>query len=440
MVSKIKHYLVYALCFALLFTCMTFPSSPVAKATVLDDLKQAGNELSQKIEDNKNKLNSLKEDKNNQEEYLKTLETNIEYTQSQLDNLGSQISVIESQIKEVESTVRTLENEISKLNNDIATTDTKIKKAEKNVKKTYKSLSQRLRSSYIAGDDSNLKILLGSKSIATFLRRLELMKLVSENDAKMINDFKAEAKVLELSKSSLEERTQLLAEKKQTIKEQNQHLYDKRAELTSNQNKLNSASRSLESQYSEVQNTIATLDKNSAYYQNLILKQQQEVEANDRAIAAYIAAHASTGTSQTAPQATGSSQFIFPLNYRGVYVSSSFGPRTVYGSANNHGGVDLAAGGIYGQNIYASRAGTVILADSSCSTTYGKYIIIDHGDGYTTVYAHCSALLVGQGQYVGQGAVIAKVGSTGRSTGPHLHFEVRYNGVRQNPLNYVRVP
>lgn len=438
--SKMKNFIAYALCFVLLFSFLILPSAPVADATVLDDLKQAGEELAQKIEQNKDKLESLKSDKNSQEEYLKTLQTNIEYTQNQLDNLNHQISVIESQIKEVETTVKNLEDEINKLNSDIDSTDSKIKKAEKNVKKTYNNLSSRLRSAYISGSDSNLKLLLGADNIATFLRRLELMKLVSENDAKLINDFKAEAQVLELSKSSLQERTVLLAEKKQTIKEENQSLYTKRNELNAKKASLSSASRSLESQYSEVQNTIAQLDKNSAYYQNLILKQQQEEAENEKAIEAYIAAHASHGNGGSGDVSVGTGKFMFPLRYPGTHITSGFGWRTLYGQANNHGGIDLSAGGIYGAPIYAAREGTVLKAEYYSNTGYGHYVILDHGDGYTTVYGHCSEVLVREGQHVNQGDIIAKVGSTGNSTGPHLHFEIRYNNVKQNPLSFVSVP
>lgn len=436
---NLKRFIAYAMSVALILACFTMPSTPVAKATVLDDLKQAGQDLASKIQANKEKLESLKADKSNQEEYLQTLQTNIEYTQSQIDNLNSQISVIESQIDEVETTISNLEKEIKKLNSDIDSTDTKIKKAEKNVKKSYNNLSARLRSAYISGNDSKLKILLGADSIATFLRRLEMMKLISENDAKLINDFKAEAQVLKLSKDSLKERTELLAEKKETIKAENQSLYTKRNELNASKSALNSTSRSLESQYAEIQQTIASLDKNSAYYQNLILKQQQEKEENARAIDAYIAAHASTGNGGSGDVTVGTSKFIFPIRHSGTYISSGFGWRTLYGQANNHGGIDITGGGIYGSPVYASRSGTVILAEYYSNTGYGHYVILDHGDGYTTVYGHCSEVLVRNGQHVNQGDVIAKVGSTGNSTGPHLHFEIRYNNVKQNPLNYVSI-
>ena len=125
------------------------------------------------------------------------------------------------------------------------------------------------------------------------------------------------------------------------------------------------------------------------------------------------------------------SGFIWPLsgNY---YVSSDFGWR----SMGNHGGIDICLrGGTYGASVRSCAAGTVIY--SGWYGTYGKLVKIDHGNGLQTYYAHNSELLVSVGDYVGQGEVIAKAGSTGNVTGPHVHLEVRVNGVRQNPLNYL---
>ena len=101
--------------------------------------------------------------------------------------------------------------------------------------------------------------------------------------------------------------------------------------------------------------------------------------------------------------------------------------------------MDISASGVYGKPVYASRAGTVIAAVWG-TTGYGRYVVIDHGDGFSTVYGHCSNLCVETGQQVSKGQQIANVGSTGNSTGPHLHFEVRYNGEKQNPANYVSKP
>jgi murein DD-endopeptidase MepM/ murein hydrolase activator NlpD len=114
-----------------------------------------------------------------------------------------------------------------------------------------------------------------------------------------------------------------------------------------------------------------------------------------------------------------------------VYISSNFGYRKSFG--DNHTGIDLAANS--GTPIYAADGGTVKVA--SRNGNYGLVVYIDHGNGYVTRYAHCSKLLVKVGQKVAQGEKIALVGSTGKSTGPHLHFEIRYNGTAKNPKNYL---
>ena len=116
-------------------------------------------------------------------------------------------------------------------------------------------------------------------------------------------------------------------------------------------------------------------------------------------------------------------------------ITSPYGTRThpVTGRVKRHAGVDIGAG--YGTNIYAANSGTVLVAGWN-SGGYGNYVVIDHGGGITTLYGHCSSLCVSKGQTVTKGQVIAKVGSTGMSTGPHLHFEVLKNGSTTNPMSY----
>jgi len=129
--------------------------------------------------------------------------------------------------------------------------------------------------------------------------------------------------------------------------------------------------------------------------------------------------YASTGT------------FAWPVPYT-RNITSYYGPR--WGSY--HYGIDIASSGVYGQAIVASDGGTVTWAGWD-SSGYGYYVVIDHGNGYSTLYGHCSNVYVTRGQYVSQGQTIAAVGSTGWSTGPHLHFEIRQNGSKMNPLNYL---
>ena len=118
------------------------------------------------------------------------------------------------------------------------------------------------------------------------------------------------------------------------------------------------------------------------------------------------------------------------------YISSRFGWRTLFGKPDYHTGIDITGSNIYGAQIVAAADGVVTFARYG-TTGYGIRVYIDHGGGYITRYGHCSALLVTEGQYVVQGQPIALVGSTGMSTGPHLHFEIRQNGVAIDPAPYL---
>lgn len=140
----------------------------------------------------------------------------------------------------------------------------------------------------------------------------------------------------------------------------------------------------------------------------------------------------SSSSNSSSSYTTGSSgMFAWPLPYTHT-LTSTFGTRW----GRLHGGLDISAGGVYGQPIYASASGTVTFSGGD-NSGYGNYVIIDHGSGYTTLYGHCSSLVAVTGQYVNQGDLIGYVGSTGNSTGPHLHFEIRLNGEKMDPLGYT---
>ena len=140
----------------------------------------------------------------------------------------------------------------------------------------------------------------------------------------------------------------------------------------------------------------------------------------------------------TVPPSTGG--FIFPLDRSGyAYMTSPYGYRVhpISGVYKLHNGADLAA--YQGTKIYASRSGVVTTAAYNAGG-YGNYVVINHGDGYSTLYGHMTHYCVSAGQYVSQGEVIGYVGSTGNSTGPHLHFTVYYNGNTINPLTVISLP
>ncbi|MDE6580850.1 MAG: M23 family metallopeptidase, partial [Ruminiclostridium sp.] len=174
---------------------------------------------------------------------------------------------------------------------------------------------------------------------------------------------------------------------------------------------------------------------------------EKEKYANAAEIAAYEeqidrliqAAQAAQGENSPPYQ---EGEWWWPLEPQFTNITSPFGLDWLYGQQRFHKGIDISGGGIFGHPIYASKAGTVIIANNTYieGYSYGKYVVIDHGNGYTTLYGHASSLNVYVGQEVEQGDVIAYVGSTGNSTGPHLHFEVRLNNEYQSPWDYVSIP
>lgn len=155
-------------------------------------------------------------------------------------------------------------------------------------------------------------------------------------------------------------------------------------------------------------------------------------EAVDEVVVKGKAEETSSSSNSSSSYTTGSSgMFAWPLPYTHT-LTSTFGTRW----GRLHGGLDISDGGVYGQPIYASASGTVTFSGGD-NSGYGNYVIIDHGSGYTTLYGHCSSLVAVTGQYVNQGDLIGYVGSTGNSTGPHLHFEIRLNGEKMDPLGYT---
>ena len=175
------------------------------------------------------------------------------------------------------------------------------------------------------------------------------------------------------------------------------------------------------------------LDQEAALSAQIAKSQQEYYQALSREEAERLAEQ--NKNNNYVPDKNGTSGFLYPLPYQ-VAITDSYGYRThpVTGKRGTwHNGVDLAAGS--GTSIYASKSGTVTTAVNS--SIWGNYVVINHGDGFSTLYAHMQGLIVSVGDYVKQGQTIGYVGSTGLSTGPHLHFTIYYNGSDVNPMSYI---
>ncbi len=424
-----------------------------ASAATQAELEAQIAQNNEQIQANQEKLNELKAQKANQQQYLEALEEQIKAVEDKATNLQTQVETIDTQINKLDGELAQLGNETKAINADIKQTEKEIKEAQTNITQKSDTLSKKLRSVYMNGNQSALKILMGSSSLASFLTRLEMMKRTSEQDKKIIVDFKEQVTELKNDKKKLEKDHNDLAEKEAQISEKKDEQKEKKDALVAKQKEYDSTMSNLEGQYGEVEKVMADIDKSSSEYKNYINELEAENAAADaeidRILKEYYATQNQQSTtrlpaSNAAPGESyqGSGSWYWPIGNTWCYISSKFGYRDASISGwSFHGGLDLAGGNgkLHGAPVYATRSGYVIAAVTS-NSGYGIYVLIDHGDGYSSLYAHMSARYVDVGNYVTQGQMIGRVGNTGNSRGAHLHFEIRYYGEKKDPLNYVKNP
>ena len=453
-----KKILCILLCFTLMFTAIAVAVPAIkASAATKTELEDKIDELDKEIAANKKKLESLKNNANKQKEYLQTLEKQIETVEQKGVNLQTQISAVDAEIDSLNKKLKQLGSEIIIIEEDIVKTKKSIKITQSNIEESSEHLAERLRAAYMAGNESTLKILMGSGSLATFLTRLEMMKRQSENDKKVIEDFKAKVTKLKNEKAKLEKDKASLDSKKSELDLKRDEKIEKKNVLTLSQKEYKKTMKDLESKYGEIEKYIAELDKSSKAYKDYIKNLEAERKKADEEIDKILKDYYATSNQQsttlqgsnanptTKPSSSGggynsNASWAWPLGSASCYISSHYGYRSASISGNSfHGGTDITGGGISGKPVYATRAGRVISAVTS-NSGYGIYVLIDHGDGYSSLYAHMSARYVSTGDSVSKGQMIGRVGSTGNSTGPHLHFEIRYYGEKKNPMNYVKKP
>ena len=330
---------------------------------------------------------------------LSEIREQIQEEQKKLDEGQAQERSLSSQVSQLEQKIETLQVAIAENEVKLTKLEKEVEEAQKKVDEQTENLNGRLRNMYKTSSIGFLDVLLDSGSFSEFLTNLDLVKIIYSADQEVLQQLEDAHNELEKKKKEAEELQAELEESKRVADEQKKNIEAKKAEIA----------------------------KSNRETERMI----DELQAD---------ADAMTGTIQSSGSSSSNSTYIggqlaWPTPSTS-YITSKFGYRIhpIYGYRKFHTGIDIGAGS--GSRIVAANSGTVIL--SGWNGGYGKCIVVDHGGGITTLYAHCSSLLVGRGAQVSRGQTIAKVGSTGNSTGPHLHFEVRVNGVYKNPLNYVK--
>lgn len=375
-------------CFALIFTAVV-PSTPVSAAKTLQDYKN--DQAAAKKE-----LDRLKADRADQQEIKNALDKQIAATQALINECMSKLNDLNSQIAEKQS-------EIDKLNSDMEDDKVLFKK--------------RVRAIYMSGSGNNLQILMGAENFSDYLVLAQMTKSVSAKDSKIIDKIVKAVEKIEAEKADI----QKIADEQDDIKAE-----------------LDTQKANLKEQEAEVNSVIKGLNNDIAAAQKEYDKASSEIDK------------------LTAPQAGNSNltasptQFLWPVP--GYYRISAGWQSNDSVHKGTHKGIDISTGGV-AANIVAVDDGYVYIVKNSCTHNYGKnyscgcgggygnYVAIDHGKGsdgksYKSLYGHMTKALVKNGQYVKRGEVIGKVGTTGWSTGYHLHLEIIVNGKKVNPKNY----
>lgn len=390
-IPMIKHWkraMAAVMCAAVLVTAA--PVTAYADST-LDHLNGQYSELEKQQQAIKDKLNKTKTEKQKQEAIRKNLTNQISTTQKQI-NL--------------------LDNKINYLQNDIADKEQRINELSAEVVQQQDLFMKRIRSIYKTSvGTSMLGMVFGVDSLGSYLSYGKYLSRISEHDSALLQTLSDNIEELRTLQAQMQAEKEDLADTKVTAE-------SKKASLTS--------------QKTEVESTLQDIKKLEQEYmadKAAVEKEMKQIQAD---IDAIYASAAGSG-SQVDYSGTG---FIYPVKGY-TYISSYYGWR--FNNTNYHTGVDFPAPA--NTPIRASASGTVIYVRTGAgygrAWGYGNYVIVDHGGGFSTLYAHCTSIPVSVGDTVTKGQTIAYVGTTGWSTGYHLHFEIRRNGAHTNPLNYL---
>ncbi len=423
-----------------------------------DELQEQYEELEKEKEENEQKLNEVKEEIADQKDVVSDIYDKIDATQNRIDALGTTVDLLNCDINYTENQISIITEQLTSLSDQIAAAKTAISEKETVLEETYELLKMRIRAMYMAGSGSNLEFLLTSQDFSTLLTRTELLVRVAEHDNNLMATLESDIKILEELETTLTTSVSEQEVKADQLDKQSTVLANKKADAQSASAELEEKKAEIQVQYDQARDELNQLDKESAEYIARIKKQEEQLLELSNEMEEFIKNNGSSSSDPDEEEVSEESVsgetdtdtevekpsnpakgMIFPIKIAGAYISSPYGMRThpITGEYKMHSGVDITAGGINNEPIYASQAGEVIFAGTKGG--YGNYIIVDHGKGITTCYAHCNSIGVTVGQQVKQGQVIGKVGSTGASTGPHLHFEVRIDGATTNPMNYVSV-
>ena len=357
-------------------------------------------------------IDALKDDSAALDSKRKDLEQKLDELAGDKAQVLTQRKLLDEQIQNTSDQIKNVEAQIANYEDMIAQEEQALADAENREEAQYALFCERVRVMEEQGNVSYWSVLFGATSFSDMLTRLNDANEVMEADQRLMDGLRTLQEEIRVAKEELEgQKTECESAKADLV--------TKKSELDNQRNQAIALINRIHSNEVEYEGTLKELDEEEERIQAKIVQLSRQLAAQNK-------------SSKSNPGG-----YIWPVDSR--YITSTVGGRNSPGGvgSTNHKGTDIGRVG-YTSSIYAAKAGTVIV--SQYSSSYGNYVVIAHGSGNTTLYGHMSSRKVEVGAEVDQGDVIGITGSTGNSTGPHLHFEITENGQRINPLSHGAEP
>jgi len=374
--------------FAILIALSSIPASPGVFATDTQSSGSTADDLRNNLSDVQNQLGQAQGEYDAAVKELKGLDASIKTLEGQIQDTQNEIDTLQGQIDENNALLQSLLEQIVALEAEITDQNSQ--------------LNQRLRVMYETGDQSILSVLLNSESFVDFLSNIEMVQRIHESDKAFLAELQAKLDDIEAKKAEADQI-------KETLDAQNTALHEKQDKQNADKASLAAAQKRAQAIRDQAAADVDRLEKESVKIKNELANM----------------------TSQWGDYAGG--KMAWPVIGP---ITSPFGMRIhpITGQYTMHTGIDIGVSS--GTPVHAAADGIVYFAGWNTGG-YGNLVMLDNGSGIVTMYAHNSSFAVSKGQVVSRGDVIAYSGSTGNSTGPHVHFEVRVNGVPENPMNWL---
>ncbi|MDR2559630.1 MAG: peptidoglycan DD-metalloendopeptidase family protein [Oscillospiraceae bacterium] len=436
---KNKKYIRFAV--LVLMVCMMLalaPASVVSGLTAeqiqarIDEIERKAAELELRNQEREHEIAEMEGDIAQARQRVRLMEQSIAEVNERIALLNERIVLKQEAIANKQADIETLEARIEDAEREIVLREHKISLLEAENEENLAKFGQLVRNNYMTGSLGMVDILLDSGDFYDMIVRADVLQKAAERNTDFMNDLLAAMRAQEREIEELEELKLMLNADRELCEREKADLEDDLAAL-------NVSMKELDEEMDEAQARLRILAGEESVLQNTISGMyrqfnatNEELEELDRQTTQLIKELQNLNR----PNYSGDG-FVWPLDERFQRITCGFGWDAAW--SRWHRAIDVGNSGINGANIYAIQSGTVIVAvESNSRSGYGSYVVVDHGGGYTSLYSHMQfgSVRVSVGQEVTVGQVLGLVGSTGLSTGPHLHFEIRVNGEARNPLDY----